>query len=110
MGMRWLVLVGLLFALGCETRPTCEVVCSNQVRCGFSPEETACISMCNASIASSTMDCRVATDAYHRCWSNAGSCPTSPTTAAPGCADQLNDMRLTCTAVGPGPLLQSDGI
>jgi hypothetical protein len=107
--MRLLILAPLLFALGCETRPTCQVLCSNQVRCGFSPEETACISMCNASIAASTMDCRVATDGYHRCWSNAGTCPSSASSAAAGCESQFTQMRLACT-VGPMPLLQGDGI
>jgi hypothetical protein len=107
MAMRWL-LVGVLLLAGCvDTRPTCEVACSNQFRCGLTPSESACTPMCSASFASSSMDCRLATDAYQRCWAGAGSCPGSLSTAAPGCSAEFNEMRLSCTGGGLMPLLES---
>ena len=106
MPMRWLLVPLLL--LGCvDTRPTCEVACGNQLRCGLTPSESTCTPMCNAAFASSSTDCRLATDAYQRCWSGAGTCPSSLSVAAPGCSSEFNDMRLSCTGGGLMPLLQS---
>jgi hypothetical protein len=105
--MRWLP-VAVWLLVGCvDTRPTCEVGCANQVRCGLAPSEATCVSTCSASFAASSMDCRLATDAYQRCWASAGTCPSSATSAAPGCTDSFSEMRLSCTGGGLMPLLPS---
>lgn len=104
--MRALVLVLLL--VGCiDTRPTCEVACANQARCALTPSAETCTPMCTSRFAASTMDCRLATDAYNRCWASAGSCPASTATAAPGCSSEFDDQALACSGSGPMPLLQS---
>lgn len=101
------LLLGLL-AAGCDTRPTCEVVCGNEVRCGLR-DEASCPSACAVTIAMASSDCRLATDAYHRCWAAQNSCPASSVTAAPGCSNEFNQRALACV---PGsPLISNpDGI
>jgi hypothetical protein len=101
-------IVALGLAAGCDTRPTCEVACGNEVRCGLA-DPASCPSMCGARIATSSSDCRVAADTYHRCWSAQNSCPVSSAVAAPGCSAEFNQRALVC--VGGAPLLSiPDGI
>ncbi len=105
------IFFALMFVLAaCETRPPCEVVCSNEVRCGFSPSTESCLSMCDLRFAMSTMDCKVAIDSYQRCWSVAGSCPSSPSSSAPGCATEFNNQALACVRASPRPLVGTGGI
>lgn len=96
--MRPLLLAALstiLLAAGCDTRPTCEVICDNEVRCGFA-DEASCPSNCSARIATSTMDCRLATDAYHRCWAAQDTCPASIDAPVAGCSAERDRMSLDC--------------
>jgi len=96
--MRSLLLGSLALAAlmaGCDTRPTCEVICGNEVRCGFS-DEASCPGNCSARIATSTMDCRVATDAYNRCWAAQDTCPASRDAGVTGCNAERDRMSLAC--------------
>ena len=94
---------------GCpDTRGTCPISCDNSLRCGFSTSREACEAMCTMNLARASADCRTQSDRYERCWLSAGTCPSSPTIAAPGCVTEFNDRALACTVASP--LVESDGI
>ncbi len=99
-----------LAAAGCipDTRPTCQVACDNQVRCGFFPDRDTCLTECNRRFAMASSDCRTSSDSYHRCWIAANTCPLSDTSAAPGCSSEFTNRALSCTTAAP--LTSADGI
>lgn len=92
--------VAMLAASGCDTRPTCDVVCDNEVRCSF-VDEGSCPGMCALRVTSASSDCQLATDAYHRCWSAQGTCPASRTAPVAGCSAEHSRMSLACVSASP---------